>query len=179
QITRTEAYESVPHFTDNGTKVAYRQDNQLFSWDIATGSTVQLTKIMSAKSDDEKSRKDEWLYEDQLGLFEVLRERKEKKDKTEEANKLLEAKGSLPIDPEGKSIYNPRIDPIGNYITYLAAKSPTNKGTIVPHYVTESGYTENEDTRSKVGNEPYEYEMFVYDIAQRKAYPVVLDSLEG
>src|SRR5690606_8519419 len=23
QITRTEAYESVPHFTDNGTKVAY------------------------------------------------------------------------------------------------------------------------------------------------------------
>ncbi|MEG3657966.1 prolyl oligopeptidase family serine peptidase [Arenibacter palladensis] len=179
QITRTEEYESAPHFTENGTKVAYRQGNNLFTWDIATGSTVQLTKIKSAKKDDEKSEKDQWLYEDQLGLFEVLRERKSKKDKTEEAKNLLEAKGPLPIDPDGKSINNQRISPIGNYITYLTTKSPTNKGTIVPHYVTESGYTEDEDARSKVGNEPYEYEMFVYDIANKKAYPVVLDSLEG
>ena len=179
QITSTEDYESAPHFTENGTKVAYRQGNNLFSWDIATGSTVQLTKIKSAKKDDDKSNKDQWLYEDQLGLFEVLRQRKDKKDKTEEAKKLLEAKGPLPIDPDGKSIYNPRINPIGNYLTYLATKSPTNKGTIVPHYVTESGYTEDEDTRSKVGNNPYEYEMFVYDIANKKAYPVILDSLQG
>lgn len=179
QITQTETYESAPHFTGNETKVAYRRGDHLFSWDIATGSTVQLTKIISAKSDDEKSKKDQWLYEDQLGLFEVLRERKDKKDKTEEANKRVEAKGPLPIEPEGKSIYHQSIDPIGNYITYIAAKSPSNKGTIVPHYVTESGYTENEDTRAKVGNEPYEYEMFVYDIAQRKVYPVVLDNLEG
>ncbi len=82
QITSTEDYESTPHFTENGTKVAYRQGNDLFSWDIATGSTVQLTKIKSAKKDDDKSKKDQWLYEDQLGLFEVLRQRKDKKDKT-------------------------------------------------------------------------------------------------
>lgn len=179
QITSTEEYESAPHFTKNGTKVAYRQGNNLFTWDIATGSTVQLTKIKSPKKDDEKSDKDQWLYEDQLGLFEVLRERKAKKDKTEEAKKLLEAKGPLPIDPSGKSITNHRISPIGNYITYLATNSPTNKGTIVPHYVTDSGYTEDQNTRSKVGNEPYEYEMFVYDIAMKKVYPVLLDSLEG
>ncbi|MCK0189862.1 prolyl oligopeptidase family serine peptidase [Arenibacter sp. F20364] len=178
-ITQTEEYESAPHFTDNGTKIAYRQGKNLFTWDIANGSTVQLTKIKSAKSEDEKSAKDQWLYEDQLGLFEVLRERKKKKDNAEEMKKRFEAKGPIPLDPDDKSIYNQRISPTGNYITYLATKSPTNKGTIVPHYVTESGYTEDESTRSKVGNEPYEYEMFVYDIANKKAYPVVLDSLQG
>ncbi|MBC8769810.1 S9 family peptidase [Arenibacter sp. BSSL-BM3] len=180
QITQTEEYETTPHFTDNGTKVAFQKDKNLFTWNIANGSTVQLTKIKSKKTDDEKSKKDQWLYEDQLGLFDVLRERKTKKDATEEINKRLEAKEPLSIDPGDRSIYNQRISPKGEYITYIAAKSPeTYKGTIVPHYVTESGYTENENTRSKVGNEPYEYEMFVYDIANRKAYPVVLDSLEG
>ena len=180
QITQTEEYESTPHFTENDTKVAYQKGKSLFTWNIANGSTVQLTQIKSKKTDDEKSKKDQWLYEDQLGLFEVLRERKAKKDAAEEMNKRLEAKEPLPIDPEDKSIYNQRIDPKGKFITYIGAKSPkANKGTIVPHYVTESGYTEDENTRSKVGNEPYEYEMFVYDIANRKAYPVVLDSLEG
>ena len=180
QITQTEEYESTPHFTENGTKVAYQKGKSLFTWNIANGSTVQLTQIKSKKADDEKSKKDQWLYEDQLGLFEVLRERKAKKDAAQEINKRLEAKEPLPIDPEDKSIYNQRIDPKGKFITYIGAKSPkANKGTIVPHYVTESGYTEDENTRSKVGNEPYEYEMFVYDIANRKTYPVVLDSLEG
>jgi len=180
QITRTEAYESTPHFTENGTKVAYQKGKNLFTWNIATGSTVQLTQIKSKKTDDEKSKKDQWLYEDQLGLFDVLRERKAKKDAAEEMNKRLEAKEPLPIDPGDKSIYNLKIDPKGEYITYIAVKSPTsNKGTIVPHYVTESGYTEDQNTRSKVGDEPYEYEMFIYDMAKRKAYQVVLDSLEG
>ena len=56
---------------------------------------------------------------------------------------------------------------------------PDSKGTIVPHFVTESGYTEDQNTRSKVGDEPTEYEMFIYDIKARKSYPVVLDNLEG
>lgn len=180
QITQTEAYESAPHFTDNGNKVAFQKGNNLYSWDIATGSTVQLTKIKSEKTDKKKSPKNEWLYQDQLGLFDVLRSRKEKKDATAEMKKRLEAMGPLPIDPKGTSISQLTISPNGKYITYLSTKSPkTKEGTIVPHYVTESGYTEDQQTRSKVGDQPNEYKMFVYDVANRKVYPVVLDSLKG
>ncbi|MDX1362578.1 MAG: prolyl oligopeptidase family serine peptidase [Arenibacter latericius] len=180
QITNTEEYESNPHFTNHGSKVAYVKDNNLYSWDISTGTTTQLTNFKSEKKEAKKSEKDEWLYNDQLALFDVLRSRKEKKDRAEELNKRLEAKGPLPIDPKGKSVSNIKISPNGNFITYLTFKSPTDrKGTIVPHFVTESGYTENQNTRTKVGDEPTEYELFVYDIQNRKVYPVVLDNLEG
>tara|TARA_R110000868_G_scaffold143879_1_gene362578 strand:- start:40384 stop:42759 length:2376 start_codon:yes stop_codon:yes gene_type:complete len=180
QITQTEEYEADPHFTEKGTKVAYSKGNSLFSWNITNGSTVQLTTFKADETDDKKSIKNQWLYEDQLNLFNVLRSRKTKKDEEEKMNKRYKAIGPLPIDPDGKSISNQQISPNGKYITYLTTNFPkVNEGTIVPHYVTESGYTEDQHTRTKVGDEPDEYEIFVYDIANRKVYPVLLDSLEG
>ncbi|WP_251808164.1 prolyl oligopeptidase family serine peptidase [Arenibacter sp. H213] len=180
QITDTEEYEGNPHFTENGTKVAFSKGDNLYTWNISSGTTVQLTNFKSEKTDQKKSIKNEWLYNDQLALFDVLRTRKAKNDEAEELNKRLEAKGPLPIDPEGKSISNLQISPDGKFITYLSIKAPSDReGTIVPHYVTESGYTEDQNTRSKVGDQPSEYELFVYDIQNRKVYPVVLDNLEG
>ena len=35
------------------------------------------------EKEDKRSEKDEWLHQDQLALFDVLRERKEKKDQQE------------------------------------------------------------------------------------------------
>src|SRR5690606_100476 len=67
----------------------------------------------------------------------------------------------------------------GKYVTYVLAKRTENKKTIMPHYVTESGYTEDENTRSKVGDEQTEYTLFVYDLENRNTYPVVLDNLKG
>lgn len=180
QITDTGEYEGDPHFTDNGSKIAYVRDNNLFSWDISSGSTVQLTNFKPKEAEKKKSAKNEWLYNDQLALFEVLRTRKAKNDEEERQKKRFEAKSPLPIDLEGKSISNLKISPDGKYITYLTAEHPKDKeGTIVPHYITESGYTEDEHTRSKVGDRPSKYELFVYDIENRKVYPVLLDNLEG
>lgn len=180
QITDTEAHESNPHFTGNGSKIAYVKGDDLFSWDITGGTTTQLTRFKSEKTDPKKSIKNEWLYNDQLALFDVLRTRKAKKDETERLNKRLEAKAPLAIDPDGKSISGQKISPDGKFITYLTFKAPKDsEGTIVPHYVTESGYTEDQNTRTKVGDVPTEYELFVYDIEKRKVYPVTLDNLEG
>lgn len=180
QITSTEEVEGNPHFTENGTKVAYLKGGNLYTWNISDGSTVQLTNFKSKKKDSKKSIKNEWLYNDQLALFDVLRTRKAKNDEEEELNKRFEAKGPLAIDPKGRSISNQRISPDGNFITYLTTMAPNDKeGTIVPHYVTESGYTEDQNTRSKVGDQPSEYEMFVYDIKNRKTYPIAMDNLEG
>ncbi|HUH46623.1 MAG TPA: prolyl oligopeptidase family serine peptidase, partial [Arenibacter sp.] len=180
QITDTEEQESNPHFTDNGTQIAYVRNNNLYSWNISDGSTVQLTNFRTKEAEEKKSIKNEWLYNDQLALFEVLRTRKAKTDEEEKQRKRREAKSPLPIDLEGKSISNLKISPDGKYITYLTTKHPKDKeGTIVPHYITESGYTEDQHTRSKVGDQPSEYELLVYDIENRKAYPVVLDNLEG
>ncbi|RIV73844.1 S9 family peptidase [Flagellimonas aequoris] len=179
-ITKTQERENNPHFTDNGKGIAYTKDNELFVWDTATGTTEQMTHFVKANDKEPKrDSKDEFLYQDQLGLFDVLRERKAKKDAGEEINKKLEALGPLVLETGGKSVIGLEMAPSGKYITYILMERPKSKGTIVPHYVTESGYTEDQNTRSKVGDEPTKYEMFVYNLDKRESYPVVLDNLEG
>ncbi|MFB9053826.1 prolyl oligopeptidase family serine peptidase [Formosa undariae] len=180
QITNTQAYESQPHFTSNEKQIAYIQNNNLYTWDIDSGVTEQITNFTSKKDkEDKRSEKDEWLYQDQLDLFDVLKTRKAKQDQQDLLNDKADLKKPLPIYTDGKSISNLQISPNGKYVTYLTVKRKKNKGTITPHYVTESGYTEDQNTRSKVGDTPDTYELQVYDIANRKTYPVILDNLEG
>ncbi|MDT7828569.1 prolyl oligopeptidase family serine peptidase [Pricia sp. S334] len=179
-ITRTTAREGIPHFTGNETQVAYLKDDDIYVWEITSGTTTQMTHFTDKKDEPEKkSDKDEWLYQDQLALFDVLRERKEKSDRHDTLSKRNELKRPLAIYKYGKSIENQRISPDGHYVTYLSVEKPEDKGTIMPHYVTESGYTEDEDTRSKVGNEPDTYQMFIYDIADRTIDSVDLSNLTG
>ena len=179
-IIKTQSRESNPHFTDNGKSIAFEKDGELFTWNIASGLLEQKTQFVKSKEKEpQRDTKDEWLYQDQLGIFDVLQERKAKRDAGEEISKKLEALEPLEIETKGKRVISLQIDPSGSYITYVLMDRPESKGTIVPHFVTESGYTEDQNTRSKVGNEPTQYEMFVYDIKNRKNYPVVLDNLEG
>jgi len=179
-ITRTKEQESNPHFTANGTKVAYTKDNNIFTWDIASGTTTQITDFTDDKVEPEKkSSKDEWLYEDQLALFDVLRERKEKTDRHDTLIKRNDLRRPLTIYTGEKTVDHQQVSPDSNFVTYLTVKKPENKGTIMPNYVTESGYTENEKTRTKVGDEPDIYQMFIYDIVNRKVDSVDLGNLEG
>ncbi|MFI2742579.1 prolyl oligopeptidase family serine peptidase [Zhouia sp. PK063] len=180
QITNTESRESNPHFTANETKIAFEKDDNLFTWDIATGEIDQVTNFTDKKDRElKRNSRDEWLYNDQLALFDVLKERKEKNDEREKLMKRYDKFQPLSIYTDGKSISNLEMSPDGKFVTYLTIKRPKYEGTIVPHYVTESGYTEDQHTRSKVGDEPTEYRMFVYDIENKKVYPVKLDNLEG
>lgn len=180
QVTSTKDFESNPYFVKNETEIAYTKSGDVYTWTIATGATTQITNFTDKKDrDTKKNAKDEWLQKDQLALFDVLRERKEKRDERAKIREQREEKTPLEIYTDGKSIFSQQLSPSGDYVTYIAAKRAKNDGTIMPDYVTESGYTENENTRSKVGDDPTTYEMFVYDINNNKVYPVVLDNLEG
>ncbi|MEA1784737.1 prolyl oligopeptidase family serine peptidase [Arenibacter sp. GZD96] len=180
QITKTVEKEHSPHFTNQETKVAYTKGDNIYTWDIAKGTTEQVTHFVNKKTEsDKKSAKDEWLRQDQLALFDVLRERKAKSEKAKKQTERIAQKRPLEIDIEEKSIDSQQLSPDGKYVTYITVERPKIARTMMPHYVTESGYTENENTRSKVGDEPSKYQMFIYDLAHRTVYPVVLDSLEG
>lgn len=93
--------------------------------------------------------------------------------------KREDLKSALAIYTGEKSIANQQMSPDANYVTYLTVKKAEEEGTIMPRYVTESGYTEDEGTRSKVGDEPDTYKMFIYDIIKRKVDSVDFGNLEG
>ncbi|WP_034645892.1 S9 family peptidase [Cellulophaga geojensis] len=180
QVTQTTDRERNAKFIENGSKIAYQKGQNIYTWNIKTGATAQITNFTD-KKDKEKhlSDKDEWLRNDQLALFDVLRERKAKEDARKKAMERYKEKELFSIYTEGKSISSQSISTDGSYVTYIAATYASNKRTTMPHFVTESGYVENENTRSKVGDKPSSYELHIYDIKNKKTYPVSLDNLEG
>jgi len=181
RVTNTEENEGSIQFVEQDTKIAFNKGKNIYTWTISTGAIAQVTHFVEKKAErpSRLSERDQWLQEDQLALFDVLRERKEKSDMRSKLNKRYEQFKRFEIDTKGQNVVGAKLSPNGKYVTYLTVKRGSYKGTIVPHYVTESGYTEDQRTRSKVGDTPTEYKMYIYDIANEKVIPVVLDNLEG
>ena len=73
------------------------------------------------------------------------------------------------------------LSPKEDFILYMIYKNvPGAKRTEVPQYVTESGYTEMNNARSKVGT-PYfaSSESYIYDIQNDTLYQVMTDQIPG
>ena len=159
RITQTTQQESHPAFSFSDTKVVYQLNHNLYAWDIANGETIQLTALREANdtvANDKKKKlnsQEEWLKKDQLYWIEVLKERKEKKDATETYTKSLpETKKLRTIYTGGRNVRNLQINTGGRFVSYVLVKEATDaRHTIIPNYVTESGFTEDINGRTKVG----------------------------
>ncbi len=182
QITNTLAYENNLSFLQNKKKIGYKLDNNLFTWDIETGATEQITNFQtSSKPNDDKTytAQNKWLHKQQLELFETLSKRKAKQEAGKAAQEKEKNMRPLPIYLSGKSLMWANLSPDGRFVLYLTMSRNSNKQTIVPHYVTESGYTEDQNTRPKVGQNLPKYEFYIYDIKIRKIKKIDLKKLVG
>ena len=73
-----------------------------------------------------------------------------------------------------------QLSPDGRFVTYRLSKSDkASKRTIVPSFVTQSGFTEDLPARTKVGDPSTEYEFWVYDIAMDTMRQVSTKKLPG
>ena len=104
RITQTVDPETNPQFSFNQTKIVYNRRPNLYAWDIITGETMQLTNIRAGEAPAQPqqtggfqrggggnfqgrggtsgnaNQQEDWLKNDQLQTFDVLRSRKEKTD---------------------------------------------------------------------------------------------------
>ena len=182
RVTQTIDGESNPSFIINNTMVAFNRNENLFAWDAVSGTTIQLTNFQrrSAPAQEVLSNHERWLKEDQLSNFEVLRSRKLKKDSAEAAAKATKEKELRIIYYNDKTISNIIISPDGRFVTYVLTKhSSPAKNTIVPSYVTETGFTQDIPGRSKVGAPAAAREFFVFDREKDTVLPVKTDQLPG
>ncbi len=185
QITNTLNYESSPLFSFKEDKVIYTSEGNLYTWDLKSGEIIQLTDFVKGNKKPEKNEyktdQGKWLHEQQLSLFQVLEERKEKREKAKE-----ERAADQP--PRPKKIYtgnapasNIQLSPDENTLSWLVRHMVKDgKQTIVPDYVTESGYTKDIHARTKVGT-PYfsSVDLYIYNKKEDTIIQVSTENIPG
>jgi len=160
RLTNTVAKETDPHFDREAKHVFFVRDQNAFSVDLATGEERQLTDIRSGPKpkDDEKVKGQRAVLEaQQRELLGAVRDETHldslKKQKEAQLDSLRPQTLWLRKDETVSTI---SVSPAGNALLLVTTISAGDKrrATEIPHYVTKSGYTEEQKSREKVGDVP-------------------------
>ncbi|MBE9661350.1 prolyl oligopeptidase family serine peptidase [Mucilaginibacter myungsuensis] len=139
----------------------------------------------AAQSGNEQER---WLRAQQMDLFDVLKDRAQRGNDGANAGGRFgrasagggQAKKMTELQVEDKNLGSIVVSPDGQYVTYRLTKfADGGKATIVPSYVTTSGFTEDIISRTKVGAPLSTSEMFVYDVKRDTMYKVSVKEIPG
>ncbi|HEY3132464.1 MAG TPA: DPP IV N-terminal domain-containing protein [Acidobacteriota bacterium] len=167
QLTKTRDVESNPRFTPDGKSITFTRDNNLFLLDLSNATIAQITDIRSGPEPKEPRLTDgqKFLQEQQKELFDVIRkqterEEKSKREKPEEKPLYLQAK---------QSVQNLALSPGESYVSFTLLEPPAEaRSTVVPSFVTKTGYTEDIPGRTKVGDAPVQNKMGIYHVKTQK-----------
>ncbi|MCX6145275.1 MAG: prolyl oligopeptidase family serine peptidase [Ignavibacteriales bacterium] len=203
QLTSTSTPESNPRFSSDEQKIVFERAGNLFVRDLKTAAEVQITNIQGggapqdsprgaaegqfsgfqgrgASRDALRADAPKYLDKQQMELFEVLRERKAERDAQKKLSELLDFKRPKQYNTGQKSAFGFLLSPDERFVTFTMTQPSTDlKRTIVPNYVTESGYTEDIAGRTKVGETPSVNEFYVYNIALDSVQQIRVDDIPG
>jgi dipeptidyl aminopeptidase/acylaminoacyl peptidase len=182
QSRRLMPAEGNASFSGDTQKVVYSRNSNLYSYDLNTGEIITLSNFIvgSKKSEIKAGEQEKWLKNDQLAMFDILKERKAKRDEAEKIAKADKPKTPKEIYTDEKVVMNQQLSPSGRYLTYyLMTAAKGSKTTIVPSYVTESGFTEDIAARTKVGAAQNTIETFIYDTQRDSVYQVITKDITG
>ena len=86
-----------------------------------------------------------------MPTFKVLKERETKHELKRKNKKAEQPKKPKVIYLDDKIVEMVQVSPDEKFVLYEIAKNTNPKKTIVPNYVTASGFTEDINSRTKVG----------------------------
>lgn len=181
QITNTNSKESNPIFSGDERFVIFKLKNNLFSWDIETGSTTQLTNFLPGKKKEDAAPNEmkEWLEQDQLAYFEILNKRKNIKNSQKYRAEQLKPKRPIDIYYGKKQLSSLTISPDLQFVVYLLTEKTPNQGTIVSDNVTQSGFAKDLQARPKVGSGQNKYETWILNRERDSTYQIKVEDIPG
>jgi dipeptidyl aminopeptidase/acylaminoacyl peptidase len=193
QLTSTEVRDSDPRFHAEENIITFTSANNLFFIDTETGFTKQLTNFEISENDTPSSNsrnndnrgntdQDRWLRSDQLVTSAVLKERRSRPRSSGRFRAFAnESNTENMMTIEVENVRNLQLSADGKYVSYMVFKQGEKpaKRTIVPNYVTSTGYTTDLNARSKVGGDGSYMEIGIYDIEKDSSYLVDTEQIEG
>lgn len=124
-----------------------RQGGGGFGGGNAAGQTAQ-----TGQAATQSGTSQEFVKKEERELIEAVNERVKNREEQEAKRKQRETRKPF-SPPAGQSVGNLNLSPDGKYVIATVFQPPTGaKNTIVPNYVSDSGYTEDIPGRSKVGD---------------------------
>lgn len=169
-ITRTVDAETNPHFTFDQKRIYFTRLNNLYVMTLDSGSLEQLTDIRTGgggaapSATPKGTDSQEYLKKEERALLDAVRERAEQREEQEKRRKEREKRKPFSL-PTGQNAININLSPDGKrVIATITEPGSGAKNTIVPNYVTESGYTEDIPGRSKVGDVQNRTRLVVIDV---------------
>ena len=157
RLTHTEDGEGSALFSEDGESVLFQRGGNVYRLTLESGELEQITRVTTSPAPEEDAEAEGqrgFLETQQLELFEHISrqsEREKEADARREAREALEPKTVHLEARERLQSLRPTRD--GNYVLIRASKpAQGTQRTIVPDWVTESGYTEDLNVRTKVGD---------------------------
>jgi dipeptidyl aminopeptidase/acylaminoacyl peptidase len=157
RLTDTRERESSPRFDASGQRVFFLRGDNAFAIDLAEGTVRQLTDIRTGTppKDSTPQGMRGALQREQSALFDVIRDQL-RRDSIEKAER--ERRDSLRTKAfwlkRGERVMTISISPNGRALLLVTAiRGPDSaRQTIIPQYVTRTGYTDELRVRTKVGD---------------------------
>jgi dipeptidyl aminopeptidase/acylaminoacyl peptidase len=157
RLTDTRAPETNPVFSRDGRTVYFVRDNNIHSIALTTGALRQLTDLRTGPApEDPKTAEGQRgvLERQQEELFEHIRTERRQRELQDSLRKAREARGLKTVYLQrGERVNNVNIATGGTHALFdTNREGSTGRNTLIPDWVTRSGYTETVEVRTKVGD---------------------------
>ena len=167
QLTRTVEAESNARFTRDQRSVYFTRQSNLYVMSLDGGSLEQLTDIRvpvpppagaaaqgaGGAAAARASESQEFVRKEERRLLDVVRERAEQREEQERRRRERDKDRRKPFSlTAGQTVTNLQLSPDGAYVVMTVADPAAGKNSIVPNYISDAGYTEDIQSRTKVGD---------------------------
>lgn len=185
QITRSTDSERAARFSQDGDSIYFRRGLQWFQYDLLQGLESPVVDLKF--STDPNTEKSDELTQMQLRLFSTLKTQRRDKERQQEQQQERSALDSTQLAPswylgDGWEAVSSDLSPTGRWLLLAVQKAGADSGRDgkMPLYVTESGYVDIEDVRTRVGlNPPTPQQLWLLDLEQREKHNISFEELPG
>ncbi len=194
RLTNTTDRESNPRFSGDENSVVFVRNENLYALRLSNGELIQLTNFVHSGATaapagrrgrqtngiSTGNQQEKWLKAQQLELFDIVKKNDKQRKADSIERKELEPKKLREINVDDKRLNSLEVSPDGRYVTYRLITFPKDeKRTIVPDYVTSSGWTEDIPNREKVGGPQSTSESFIFDAQKDTVYRMATPDIPG